>query len=415
MGSTRLESSFDQRPISATLRPADARELAGVVAGAFGEATAVYPMGGETSIDFGLPASRPGVGLSTTGLDRVIDYPARDMTITVESGVRLADLNAVLGAERQEVPWDVPAAALATVGGIIATNFNGARRYGCGAIRDHLIGVTAVDGRGVTFHGGGRVVKNVAGYDFCKLLCGSLGTLAIITQVTLKVRPLPEKRGWAAVYPDSLPQAEELLAALEHDPITPTAIELLGGREAMVAPLDPDRPLAILVMFEGMDCEVDWSLGRLREMVGRLRIRQLDAPFTVPHDFHERLVEFPARGGAAIVARGCLPPGQLAGFLPKVWQVDPDCALQAHAGNGLFMLRMARIPSTGLSRSFVAFLQAEARAHHGSLVILSNPAGVEVTRQSTFGGGNAPYHVLESVKRQFDPANILNPGRFLYP
>jgi len=410
-----MASTSGRLPISATLRPSDARELAGTLADAYGNATAVYPLGGESSIDFGIPATRPGVGVATTGLDQLIDYPARDMTITVESGIRIAHLNEVLRAERQEIPWDVPAAGEATVGGVIATNFNGARRYGCGAIRDHLIGITAVDGRGVMFHGGGRVVKNVAGYDFCKLLCGSLGTLAVITQVTLKVRPLPERRAWAAVYPDSLQQAEELLAALEHDPISPTAIELLGGREALIAPLDPDRKLAILVMFEGLDCEVNWSLGRLREIVGHAGIGRLDAPFQTPDDFYQQFIEFPARGGAAIVARGCLPPGQLGGFLPKVWQVDPDCSLQAHAGNGLFMLRMSRIPGEGLSRSFVAFLQAEARAHQGSLVILSNPAGVEVTRQSTLGGGYAPYRLMESVKRQFDPANILNPGRFMFP
>ena len=103
----------------------------------------------------------------------------------------------VLAAENQRLPIDVPAEEQATLGGVIATNWNGPRWYGQGSVRDYLIGVAAVDGHGTRFRGGGRVVKNVAGYDLCKLLTGSLGTLAILTEVTLKVKPIPEKTALA--------------------------------------------------------------------------------------------------------------------------------------------------------------------------------------------------------------------------
>ena len=114
------------------------------------------------------------------------------MTILVEAGVRMADLAATLAAEGQQLPIDVPRASEATIGGVVATNWNGPRRYGHGTVRDYVIGIHAVDGRGVAFKGGGRVVKNVAGYDFCKLLTGSLGTLGVITQLAFKVKPQPE-------------------------------------------------------------------------------------------------------------------------------------------------------------------------------------------------------------------------------
>ena len=140
-----------------------------------------------------LLAARPGHGLDLTGLSKIVDYTPRDMTILVEAGVRMADLAATLAAEGQQLPIDVPRAAEATIGGVVATNWNGPRRYGHGTIRDYVIGIHAVDGRGVPFKGGGRVVKNVAGYDFCKLLTGSLGTLGVITQLALKVKPLPEQ------------------------------------------------------------------------------------------------------------------------------------------------------------------------------------------------------------------------------
>ena len=119
----------------------------------------------------------PGRTLDLTGLNRIVDYTPRDMTIVVEAGVRMADLAATLAAEGQHLPIDVPRAGEATIGGVVATNWSGPRRYGHGTIRDYVIGIHAVDGRGTPFKGGGRVVKNVAGYDFCKLLTGSLGTL----------------------------------------------------------------------------------------------------------------------------------------------------------------------------------------------------------------------------------------------
>src|SRR4029079_12976461 len=142
------------------------------------------------------PAEAPTLNLSS--LAKIVDYTPRDMTILVEAGVRMADLAATLAAERQQLPIDVPRAADATIGGVIATNWCGPRRYGHGTIRDYVIGIHAVDGRGVAFKGGGRVVKNVAGYDFCKLLTGSLGTLGVITQVALKVKPQSESS--AAVF-----------------------------------------------------------------------------------------------------------------------------------------------------------------------------------------------------------------------
>src|SRR5690606_32325083 len=119
-------------------------------------------------------------------LNRVIDYPARDMTITVEAGITWEQLEAELAKEGQWLPVDVARAEAATVGGAIACNTSGPRRFGYGTLRDYVIGIHAVDGQGMQFKGGGRVVKNVAGYDFCKLLTGSFGTLAVITQVTLK-------------------------------------------------------------------------------------------------------------------------------------------------------------------------------------------------------------------------------------
>jgi glycolate oxidase FAD binding subunit len=154
-------------PLRDRIAPPTADAIGEIVRAAAADGTPVYPLGGETALDFGLAPKTPGIGLSLAGLNRVIDYPARDMTVTVEAGVTMGELARVLASEGQRLPVDAPAADRATLGGLIATNHSGPLRYGHGTIRDYVIGITAVDGRGRTYHGGGRVVKNVAGYDFC--------------------------------------------------------------------------------------------------------------------------------------------------------------------------------------------------------------------------------------------------------
>jgi glycolate oxidase FAD binding subunit len=165
-----VAANLDPLPITQTITPASPAQVADAVRRYHDNETPVYPVGGATALDYGLTPKRPGTALSLSGLQAVVDYPARDMTVTVEAGMRVAELSRILAREGQQWPIDVPRADNATVGGVIATNTNGPRRYGYGSVRDYVIGINAVDGSGRPFKGGGRVVKNVAGYDFCKLL-----------------------------------------------------------------------------------------------------------------------------------------------------------------------------------------------------------------------------------------------------
>ncbi len=140
------------------------------------------------------------------------------MTITVESGITMRALTEELARQGQRLPVDVPQAGQATLGGVVASATSGPRRFGHGAIRDFVIGLSAVDGRGVPFKAGGRVVKNVAGYDLCKLLTGSRGALAVITQVTLKLRPVAEATAFVVCDVAEFAQAEPLFAQLGTSP-----------------------------------------------------------------------------------------------------------------------------------------------------------------------------------------------------
>jgi glycolate oxidase FAD binding subunit len=405
-------------PIKSRLEPSSASELAAAVRNAYETATPLYPVGGGTSLYFGLPAKEQGQGLSLLGLNRIIDYPARDMTITVEAGVTMKQLADTVAKEGQRLPVDVPQGEKATIGGVVATNWNGPRRYGEGSIRDFVIGISAVDGRGNEFKGGGRVVKNVAGYDFCKLLTGSMGALAVITQVTLRLKPIPSQSALVACSVADAAKAERLLAALVNSQTTPTAIEVLAGpewrHEPALAGLASDSPDAVYIVasLEGSAPEVEFMVGQLIE---EWRASGVEMPLVVGETaaLWHRLIEFSAAGDSPLVLKANVIPSGTTAMIEAARRLDPDCSIQAHAGNGIVLIKMSKFPASGLSRALVGSLQPAAAAQHGQVVILSNTSGAEMTHQSVFGMTDSPLELMRQLKRQFDPQQILNRGRFV--
>lgn len=390
-----------------------------MVGEAHAAATPLYIVGGGTSLGYGLRPRDSGLALSTAKLSRVIDYPARDLTVTVEAGMTMRALAELLATERQRLPIDVPQADRATIGGVVATNFNGPRRYGQGTVRDHVIGITAVDGRGETFKGGGRVVKNVAGYDFCKLLTGSLGTLGVITQVTLKLKPMVEQSRLMACAAKDAADAERMLAALSSSKTMPVAVELLAGPAWQAS-----RPLAslgslppggmyIVVGLEGTAAEVEWMCSQLADEWTALGV-EMPFPLGNSADLWRELIEFPATGDSPLVLKASVLPSGTAAMVEAARRVDPQVSVQAHAGNGVAIFKFSSFPAEGLSRALVGNLQPEAARHQGSIGVLSNPSAAEMTHQSAWGGIDAPLGLMTEVKRRFDPRDILNRGRFVY-
>ncbi|HEV2970758.1 MAG TPA: FAD-binding oxidoreductase [Pirellulales bacterium] len=399
------------------ITPAAQPAVVAAIADAFAGGTPVYPVGGGTSLGFGLPAARPGVELSLAKLNRLIDYPARDMTITVEAGITMSALAATLAAERQRLPIDVPQADRATLGGVIATNFSGPLRYGHRTIRDYVIGINAVDGRGKPFKGGGRVVKNVAGYDFCKLLTGSLGTLGVITQVTLKVKPIPEQTALFACRVKDLAHAERLLTALVASATTPVAIELVAGPawrdDPALEPLTSGEFGHLVVALEGTGSEVEWMKTTLvEELKAQGATGNIVADDRAVGLWH-RLREFPA-AESALVLKANVPPSRAVEMVRLLTDAVADCSIQAHAGNGIVLARYPTFPAGGVSRILVGRLQPAAQNAAGNLIVLSSTLSGELTRQAVWGTTAGAAMLMEAVKRQFDPKNLLNPGRFVY-
>lgn len=377
----------------------------------------MYPLGGETALGFGLLPEEPGTGISLTGMDRVVDFPARDLTVTVEAGLPLGSLSSTLEAEGLCLPIHVPQAAAATVGGMVATNSNGPGRYGFGTVRDYVIGIHAVDGKGTPFQGGGRVVKNVAGYDLCKLLTGSLGTLAIINQVTFKLRPIPEK--WVSLIcpmPD-WETAESCLAGLVHSETTPVAVELLAGplQSDGLNAITGDAVALLAVCCCGTEPEVDWMQQQLQQQwqADGLSIHVLESE---EHEaFWKDLIEFPAAGEHALTVQASLVSSGVVDFVQEVRKLDAEASILAHAGNGLVVVKMPELPKAGLTEVVVRKLQPLARQNQGNVIVLSSEGAADVTHRSVWGGTEMPFDLMARIKERFDPKNLLNPGRFVYP
>lgn len=411
-----MSNARDSLPLDAIVEPATQEEARAEICQAYASHTPLYPIGGGTSLDFGLPARERGRGLVLAALNRVVDYPAGDLTITIEAGMTLAALAAELAGQGQRLPVDAAQADRATLGGLISTNFSGPRRYGYGTIRDYVIGISAIDGRGTPFKGGGRVVKNVAGYDFCKLLTGSLGTLAVITQVTLKLRPLAEATALVTCPVANWQQAETLLAALVSSRTTPAAIELISGPHWQSDPVTASEhgcAARLFVGFEGSAAEVHWQ----REQLAREWDEQTVTSIDAYHDesaqrIWDLLIRFPSQP-AALTIKANLLPGAVTNFMELLRELDPTVSLQAHAGNGVVIARFAEFSASDAGRILVQRLQPAAARAGGHVIVWSCPAG-ELTRQAVWGAAGADAALMREVKRQFDPLGLLNPGRFVY-
>jgi glycolate oxidase FAD binding subunit len=401
--------------------------VADAVRTAYEARRAVYPFGGGTALEYGNSPIRPGDQLNLTGLNRVVDYTPRDMTILVEAGVRMADLAATLAAEGQHLPIDVPRAAEATIGGVVATNWCGPRRFGYGTIRDYVIGIHAVDGRGVSFKGGGRVVKNVAGYDFCKLLTGSLGTLGVITQLALKVKPIPESTGTVVAACADFATAEMLLDRLATLESPPVAIDYLlgtgwhvptttGHRQAEIGSGTPH----LVIRVEGTLAETDWLADQVQTVLQRSG--GMSVALLAPADtaaLWKQQVEFADRGAgeapdnSPMVIKVAAPPSTVTNIVSQLIAFDANCAIQAHAASGIIVARFSEFDHADLTKVLVSRLRPAAIQLGGSLVVVSSKLD-GLTSHLIWGGRTDANVLMEKIKRQFDPRNILNPGRFVY-
>jgi glycolate oxidase FAD binding subunit len=380
-----------------------------------GDGHAVYPFGGQTRLDFGLPPLKKGLAVDLRRLDQVLDYPARDMTITVQAGLTIARLAEALAAEGQRLPIDVPRAEQATLGGALATNTSGPRRLGFGTLRDYVIGINIVNDLGEEVKAGGRVVKNVAGYDLCKLHVGALGTLGVICQVTLKLRPLPEENALVLLTcpGDGL---EGVLDLLHESRTRPVCLDMLNATAAQLVNRQntaglPVRDWVVVAGYEGSREAVAWQVQQLVKEVKTAypldaRVGEAALPLW------RALAELPGQPPGALTFKANLRPTTCAAFCRRADGRGDGLALQAHAGNGIVV---GHAPD-GLTAEHAAAVVQGARelaaAGRGHVVLAHCPTEWKKTL-SVWGPPPADAWLMRAVKEQLDPRRLFNPGRFV--
>ena len=394
-------------------RPADLAELGELVRRAVADRTAVYPVGGRTMLGLGNPPSKAGTAVDTRALAGVIDYPARDMTVTVGAGITLSQLDAILRAENQRLPIDVPLPDRATLGGAVSANASGARRFGQGTLRDYVIGIGLVNDTGAETKAGGRVVKNVAGYDLCKLYTGALGTLGVVSHLTLKLKPRPEASAFVGV---ACADADlgGLLEVLHRTRTQPVAVELLGGTLAAAAP-EPvaglaAHPWVVLVGYEEKAETVAWQVPRLAEELRDLKLAGT-ADVVAAEPLWAWLRDQPLLTSAAVRFRATLLPGAVADFCRLAARHAPRAQLRAHAANGIVTGHLPEPADFGTTRGVLETLRRAAVAAKGNLTVPHCPPAWK-RDIPVWGEPRGDAALARTVRQKLDPNAVFNPGRF---
>jgi len=379
------------------LEPANPAELAEVVRACETDRIALAPLGAARTLSEVRPQPVE-LGVSLSRLARVVAYEPKDLTITVEAGLSVGALNRALASARQRLPVDPCDPDATTVGALIAASHAGPLRLSEGSARDLLIGIRYVGHQGRIIHGGGRVVKNVAGYDLMKVLGGSFGTLGIITEATFKVRPIPEQYAMASL---SFDRAEELfLAAGElHDSLplahleglSPTAADAWGS---------PARSL-LVAGISGSSSEV----AALRDAIGRVAP---GASFVEGGDAlnaYARLRDFDASAWA-LSGQIAVAPAKLASVLAAA-----GAQYVAHLGCGVAILFLVEPPAD--VRVTVDGWRAAARLAGGYLRILHADPSLRRSVEFFDVPNDGALKLMRRLKAAFDPAGVFNPGCFV--
>jgi glycolate oxidase FAD binding subunit len=345
--------------------------------------------------------------VDTRCLDRVIDYPARDMTITIQAGMTVAALQQLLASEKQRLPVDIPQADRATLGGSVAANVSGPRRLGCGTLRDYVIGISVVNDEGHEIKAGGRVVKNVAGYDLCKLFVGSLGTLGIITQLTLKLRPLPEEHGLFG-FACPVEDIEAVLTKLHATRTRPVCVDLLNPTAArtLVDRLQVPWPTqwTIVVGFEDNEEALRWQVMQFVTETGeRFNVSGRLGYCASPYWRH--LVELHASKESPLSFKAGVRPAAVAAFCTEADRLLGGGLLQAHAASGIVIGHAHDAAAIGR-------LRALAAAADGHLIVTRCPLELK-TPEFVWGPPRPDMALMRAVKDKLDPRRLFNPGRFV--
>jgi glycolate oxidase FAD binding subunit len=387
-------------PSQLVVEPGTEQELVNVLKLADEAGLAVIPRGGGTKFAWGNAPARADLLLSTTRLNRILEHAWADLTVTVEAGCTIGKLQESLAKHGQRLALDVLWPEQATVGGVLSTNDSGALRLRFGSLRDLIIGATLAVPDGTLASSGGKVVKNVAGYDLSKLVTGALGTLGVITRAVFRVHPLPKETRTLTCTCDDAVEAQRLVLAVQDSKLAHSALQIRCGRNA-----SPQ----VDALFEATQAGLAAQTAQLKSLAGNKRCDDsTSGAWSARKELYSAAKENAAKTG---IAKFSTLPAQIANAIETLAslcadQVRWNAVLQA-TGIGCVCMEGEPLAMQSALLSFRANLESK----RGSLVVHQFPA--TASRMEAWGDGGDALPLMRALKQQMDAKNTLNPGRFV--
>lgn len=399
--------------------PESREEAQAVLQAAAGAGLAVIPVGRAAHIDIGMPPRRLDCIVSTARLSRVVEHTAADMTVTVEPGATIAELNATLAGSGQWLPVDPPLPAATTVGGLIAGNLNGLLRAAHGGVRDMLIGLRVLRSDGVAIKSGGRVVKNVAGYDLHKAFVGSLGTLGMVVEATFRVRPAPAVREVVVIRCSGPMAAARIMDAVRNAPVEPRWCALASAGVTAATGEASMAAVGLGASPRSLSAERERILGLIGAEARADALIVRDEGSAGPSDHtgvYADLRDFPARPSASVMCTLTVLPSDMARFVgllsdASAWD-DVEIRFVVEPFVTRFHVALTAEDLKPLAKT-ISRLRSLAEQAHGHLML--RRATPELKRLAGVWGDIKPpvARLMESLKRAFDPGCVLCEGRFV--
>ncbi len=403
-------------------------EVAAALAVADRVGAAVSARGAGTKTELGNPPRACDLIVSTERLNRVVEYAPANLTVTVEAGMPLAALQATLAAGGQRLTLDPPYASAATVGGVIATNATGPRRLAFGGPRDLVIGTRAATTSGTVVRSGGRVVKNVAGYDLNKLYVGSLGTLVVLVEVGFKVAPLADAQVTVVGRFCRIEQLAHAVTTIVRSPLQPVAVDVLNPAAARLLdgalipqPRDGFLLAALGAAPGGGVARQRDEFARMFAAAGGIEVTSIEGDDV--ERFWSEVAEWPSlrKADEPVVLKAAVPPAALSSVVPaieaRLGGGDRNLAIGGRAASGIIYVRLVPTPpalngSLGTIVAGIQQLRKVCQDVGGSLVVEQAPLSLKRSLD-VWGDVGSGLPVMRQLKAALDPNGILNPGRFV--
>ena len=423
--------TMDGKKPKVIVSPRTIDEVSKIVAHANQQHLFIIPRGNGTKMGMGGIPKKIDIILSTDRLNRITDSDCENLTLSAEGGITLSEVQKSLAkvGKGYFLPLDPPFTDKATLGGIVATNSSGPKRLLYGTARDLIIGTKAVFPNGDIVVSGGKTVKNVSGYDMCKLLIGSYGTLGIICEMTFKLLPLPEKEATLALSFAKLEEADGFARQVRSSQLIPSSIEILNAiavkNMKYSISMPPNGNYLVAIGLDGVAESIDRQISEMSEMSkkhGVLEAVTLDSEkhqafWIALRDFYNGLIQiYPnliSLKSNFLISKS----GEMLGSYEKITsEFGMDCAFICHSGNGiLYSYILAEKNLRSKIESFVELigkLTSEAVKNEGNLVVESSPLLIK-KKVDVWGQSRSDYLVVRRLKEQIDPEGILNIGRFV--